>query len=780
MLAQSLTLPQKFGVATNPPITECVNRLIVNPPVRARDASVLFGYFSNRLGEIGHNNVTKLAEARIVPVVAQRKTENGYINEKAQGLGELRHLTPRQCYLGTSTTYGEIFDFVDFGDEANAFLLKCGSKIEPTKLELAAFACNEPARLLGIMQSSEKYLAMLRSLADDVDTLKRDKVLWKRMKASKFLLGSIEISAKGNRRKSGKLPIDENGPSSDEDAEEAPIQQYQLALSSQIVVVDDYTSYRLFKGSLMSAPMEDKLEDFYIALGSSTLGSLVQEDLRLGSLSEKQDSAVKLRSHVLERAKLFLHESSRDNIKHDSRWLEKNLSVQVVSSISLRRSLRGHTLSHTEKRSAAIASERHRGWTLYITSGNYDSYQISQAVSKLLLERPTQQSYLTFETFLNLNLLQLRARGYNVERILRAKAAEQRIAEEERKKQLEAEQAQIREQEQEWKQQALLESRDAPREDRPQSFLPPMPGSFGADSPPDDKRRPNRNLFSNLTRRLGMNSGGEVQQQLQNFLGGDHPSQPPTYDEANSAPQPPNGSLTKSGGGTEKVSSPAAVQQNLVNAIQSSRAYNSSTLFSPPTTQQIKEQASYCDSTPESNITFLADSSNGMRIFVSKNLSSPTDFLTQNSAALNAFAGLIFDIAEIYNLPRKALHIFYDETGGTIAFNANGSIFCNFRFYAQLHQRKMSGGEGKVEATSYWWVVIAHELAHNIVSAHSAEHSFYTYVSYSFQAVLDIVNADYCSEMLISNYFPKMMNKAASYLAAAPARQQIAPASLLD
>lgn len=705
-----------------------------------------------------------------MPVLSQKATEKGYVDEKAQG-SEFRLITPRQCYLGSSTTYNEIFDFVDFGNEANAFLLKCGSKNEPTKLELASFACNEPARLLGIMQSSEKYLAMLRSLADDTATLKRDKALWKRMKVSKFLLGSIDIPS--NRRKSEKLPINEEISLSDDD-DDAPIKQYQLALPSQIVVVDDYTSYRLFKGSLISAPMEDTLEEFYLALGSSTLGSLVHENLRLASPSEKQDSAATLRNHVLERSKLFLHESSRDNTKHDSRWLEKNLSVQVVGSISLRRSLSGHTLSHTEKRSAAISGERGKGWTLYVTPGKYDSYQISQAICPVLLERPTQQSYLTFETFLNLNLLQLRSRGYNVERILRQKAAEQRIAEEERTKQLKAEQAQIREQEQEWRQQALVQGRDAPREESMEPSPPPMPGSFGPDSPQDDKRRQNRGLFSGLTRRLGINNGGEVQQQLQNFLGGDHPSKPPAYDDGS---KQPDGQATKSGNGTEKVSSPAAVQQNLVNAIQSSRAYNSSTLFSPPTTKEVKEQASYCDSTPEHNITFLADTANGIRIFISKTLASPTAFLAQNSSALNAFATLISDVADIYNLPRTALHIFADDVGGTIAFNSSGSIFCNFRFYSQLHQQRMGTGEGKIEAAAYWWVVIAHELAHNLVSTHSAEHSFYTCVSCT---LLDIPNADFCSEMLVSNYFPKMMSKSASYFAAPPARQQLAEPSLLD
>lgn len=479
----------------------------------------------------------------------------------------------------------------------------------------------------------------------------------------------------------------------------------------------------LFKKSLMCAPMEDKLEDFYIALGSPTLESLVQDELRLGHPAEKQESAVKLRGHILERSKLLLHECSRENIKHDSRWLDKNLNVQVVSSVSLTRSLRGTSLRSTDKRSAAVANEKHKGWTLYITAGSWDTYQISQAVCKLLLERPSQQSYLSFETLLNLNLLQLRNRGYNVERILRAKAAEQRIAEEERKKQLEIEQAQIKQQEQQWQQQALPVP--VVREER---HSQQMPGAFGSDSPPpaEEKRRETRGLFSNITRRLGINTNSDAQEQMQNMIGGSREPQsdnPPTYDEAN------KGTVTKKGG-TEQVSSPAAVQQNLLNAIQSCRAHNSSSVFSPPRAEEIKEQASYCDSASGQNIMFLADASNGTRIFISKDIPQPaqTTFLSQSVPALNTFAALLYDIADIYTMSRKAIHVFYDESGPSIAFNLNGSIFCNFRYYKQLHQRKMEvqDPQGKVEAAAYWYVTVAHELAHNLVQEHSQAHSFNT------------------------------------------------------
>jgi len=218
----------------DPPMTECVNRLIAKPPQAKREASTLFSYFSSRLAEIGQNNVVKLADARIVPVMSGRKTGNGFIDEKAGSQVEVKHLTPRQCYLGTSPTYTEIFDFVDFGIDANPFLLKCGSKTEPTKMELAAMACKEPARLLGILQSPEKYLGMLRTLADELPSLKRDKVLFKQMKASKFLLGSLEIAGtKGNKpQEAGGT----DGNDSDEDID-GSIKQYQLALPSQVIIV---------------------------------------------------------------------------------------------------------------------------------------------------------------------------------------------------------------------------------------------------------------------------------------------------------------------------------------------------------------------------------------------------------------------------------------------------------------------------------------------------------------------------------------------------------------
>lgn len=120
---------------------------------------------------------------------------------------------------------------------------------------------------------------------------------------------------------------------------------------------------------------------------------------------------------------------------------------------------------------------------------------------------------------------------------------------------------------------------------------------------------------------------------------------------------------------------------------------------------------------------YIGATSSGMRIYGSRDLTlSPEEFLSRNIKALNTFAKLLWDVAAIYGIPRDAMNVTYDESGSTIAFNLQGSYFCNLRFFLQLHWEKAKYSA----AESWWWVVVAHELAHNLVKEHNAEHSYYT------------------------------------------------------
>ncbi|SPN97592.1 related to NUO-14 NADH2 dehydrogenase (ubiquinone) 14K chain [Cephalotrichum gorgonifer] len=696
----------KFGVARSPPITDCVNRLIVNPPLDKSQAVRLFGYFSQRIPDLKENSKAKLRNAAIVPIVPT--------GEK----GNVRFAAPSACYLGGSSTYADIFDYVDFG-EANAFLFHCGARSEPTKLELAERVCSEPARLLGMLQV-EKYLNLLRSLAMSSSELKRDKKLWSKMCNSPFLLA-------------WKTVVSGAKEDVDLDEDEAVLKQYQLAAPSQIVVPDDFISYRIFQELLLCAPEDEALENFYMALGARPLTRLVQEDLNMGPQVDKKDRSTKLRKHVIERAKIFLHEYASDKkeiIRRDAKWLEKNLTVTIVQSISLRRRLQNHNKSHSEKRSAASNDSRD-GCILYVTAdGQLDMYQIGQAMCPVLLKRHSQQSYLFFEPFLTLDLLGLRSRGYNVERILRAKEAQARVAEEERRKVLEEERKRIREREAEWvKSQNETIAATAREEERGKELkkqrdsLPAMPGAFGNDDD-DDGTSPNlpwvkkgRGLFESLTRRFGL----DEQPDSADTPRGPTPT-PPVASGSGSGSQPQPGRPE----GT--VTNPALVLENLVNAVGASRPYGSNELYSQPQVNEVKEQSTYCDSTSSKDIVFAAEASNRMKVFVDKKLQGPVAdrLLATNGAAVNAFASMLVEVGAIYNVSPSVLHIFHDEEGLTIAFNKGGAMFFNLRFYLQLHAGGMASPMGRSRAMVWWWVVMAHELAHNLVLAHTAEHSYYT------------------------------------------------------
>ncbi|CAD0025182.1 unnamed protein product [Aureobasidium pullulans] len=731
-----------FNVEQDPPITICADRLVKSPPKSRVDAKNVFSYFAGRLNEIGAsgNLAEKLGESRIIPVV-----KSGSGNEKSDNV---RYTAPRTCFLGDSATYGEIFDFVDFGSEANSFLLKIGSKHEPSAPELAGMLVREPSRLLGTL-GQDKYLSLLRRIADNASGLRNDKMLWAALKRSPCLLAVKEIAPA-----SSKVTEDEQDYFEDN---EAAIKEWHLAVPSSIILVDDFYSYRLFKERLLAGPQEEILENLYAGLGATWISSLIEDDQRMGGLLPDQSSAAKLQGLIDERCRLFLHDHTADMIRHDSKWLESVLAVKVVSSLTLTKTLRGYNATYKEKRTAALHRDTKKDATLFVTA-RPDFYEVARAIMSLLLKRPKQQDFLALEMILESDLRRLKTKGYNVDRILRQKAAENRMAENKRQQQMEEEQKRITEREAEWNAQQQSRTIDAPEQPQATPEKPkPIPGAFDASPETTVAQRPKRStgFFSNLQRQLGFETGAaeqEHQQQRQKQLQ-DTPrpeagpsDAPPPYSET------PNQVVKKStvAQQPEKITPPHQISQNLMSAVNSSRAHDSAALFSPPTENQVKETPSYCDQTPGQDLTFIGNTSAGVKIFLANAIpaSSRATFLQNHAAQLNAFAALLLDVGNVFLLKPQSLHIYYNETGSSIAFNRQGSIFCNLRYFLQLHWQNFTaaGGVGKQAAAVYWFVTLCHELAHNLVSEHSQQHEFYT-------------------ESFVTEYFGKMMGKCGQYAA---------------
>lgn len=716
----------KLGVREHPPIGECVKFVLQNPPMTSREARNVFGYMAGRIAEISPADKDRLGQAPIIPI-----TKAGADLEKRQST---RLIEPRQCYLGDSEDFRDIFDFVDFGQNANLFLLSVGSKHEPSKVEVAQMLVKEPARISSSFQNPDKYLNLLRSLAESLPQLRRNKELFQAMTRSPFLLASRELPAHARiDTKSRRNEHDEDDDAFEDD--DQGIKEYQLVSAKNAVVVDDYQSFTLFKEHILAAPQEEILEKFYAALGTPFLSSLVEERAHWGPEAADQRPMAKLQRLINERTRLFLHDQSADSIKHDARWLEKHLKITIVQSISLRRSLKNSRITHSQKRNA-ITTKSGSDWVLWISPGKFDLYEISQALVHLLLHRPKLHSILTLEMILKTDLYELRARGYNVERILRQRAAEARMAENQRQKQLEDERRRLQEREAEWQKSQRVSS-DV--ESSPQMSIP---GQFPSGSPSRDQSqeqqvsRPDdllhdfqpRNLFSSLSKRLGFDDGRHSKNPFQSILPNRSSQEvsnadsgaPPPYSATDPQQQKPTGS--------QAVTSPYRLQDNLLSAIQACRPHGASGVYTRPAINQVSETKSYCDEHPSHDLEFVATLPSGIHFLMTKSISNRSAVLAEHSAGIDAFASILAECAHVFSLRVDSITIFYGPQDKAIAFNRAGSLFCNYHYFQQLHESplRQDPKAGRADALVYWWVILCHELAHNLVSEHSSAHSFYT------------------------------------------------------
>ncbi|GAB7365032.1 hypothetical protein MBLNU230_g5813t1 [Neophaeotheca triangularis] len=727
-----------FGVSLDPPIDVCAERLVKNPPQDAAHAKLLFSYLARRLNEIGPsgNLAEKLGEALIVPIVARPQE---MVDSKQPAI---RRTSPRACFLGDSNAYGDIFDFVDFGPDANAFLLRVGSKHEPSSPELASMIVRQPARLLETLQA-EKYLQLLRKIAENVSIIKRDKALWQELKRTPCLIASQEV---------GKSALEKNlldQDDADDFDDEATIKEYSLARAAQIVIVDDFPTYRMFQSQLRAAPMDDALEELYAALETPLLSGLVDDDQRMGAVLADQSSALKLHGLIVERSRLFLHDQPKDNVRHEAKWLESNLQVKATEFLKTTRRLKGYQLQFTEKKTAALHRQSKEEATLWVTA-RHDFFEVSKALMVLLLRRAKQQDYLALEGLLQSDLKRLKMKGYNVDRILRQKAAESRIAAESaRQRQEEQRRIDLENHPQPPPSQAMVstaakEAPGAANESNPMmDRMPSMPGAFG-DSPDQPKQRNlgGKGLFDSISRQLGFNQNQSgSSNQLTN--GKERaPSPPPPYDQNGQRAIEPTPSSQNTD--TKQEMSPAQLQRNLEGAIKAARAYNSQSVFNRPETKEIREAPSYCDPRPGHNLQFIADlpvpnGKTGTKLFLDRSIPAPEtqNFLRIHQTSLATFSTLLTTLAHIFNLDPTTVSIYHDHSGGSIAFNKAGSLFCNFRFYLQLHG---SGGNVSAgDAMLYWYITLCHELAHNLVEEHNSQHGYYceSFAAAYFRGLMD-------------------------------------------
>ncbi|CAG8556115.1 15690_t:CDS:2, partial [Racocetra persica] len=161
---------------------------------------------------------------------------------------------------------------------------------------------------------------------------------------------------------------------------------------------------------------------------------------------------------------------------------------------------------------------------------------------------------------------------------------------------------------------------------------------------------------------------------------------------------------------------PNNVLHNLLRGgIMSCRSNFQDSVYSPPTVNSVPE--SHCDSVPETSLKYVKTEGE-IEIHVASNMDPSSIKSDSMTRFLRDFIRVLVNVAEIFEIPRNKLNIFYDLDSTTVAFNRDRTLFFNLKYYIEFN-------DPFEKAIISWFMTFCHELAHNFVSLHSAEHEFF-------------------------------------------------------
>ncbi|KAH9934863.1 uncharacterized protein B0H18DRAFT_1114703 [Fomitopsis serialis] len=720
---QADALP-KLKVREHPPTAALVNLLQKSPPSNDNVARDWFGVLAGRIAEFTPTQLKTLAQMAIVPVTTP-------------GEKQTRMMPPSQCYLRGTTEaqlHSKLFTFVDFGSRANQFLSACGSKQEPSVEEIAKIILDSPRKFYELAGGRDNYLNELRNIA--VNHRLFSGATMTRLKRSSVLLGSRRVK---KPKPAEKLKTPDDLADLEEDDWE---HEYDLLPASQIVVADDPNSYQLFGNSVFTAPQEDLLEAFYLELGSKLLSSLVKQEHRSTTEIPNSSKAADVRTLILERLPLFLHEHTHAAPRVKYSWLndEKHFVVKMYGKLTVVKTLQFGTNRATQvQESSALARRSQMGpiELLLAYNNQVDMYEVSSSMCRVLFDMPKANDILLFMTILSTDLRSLKRRGYNVDRILRQQQAQRAAQEEAMRKKTEST--------------ALVSHQDVSSEKSSLSDLSGQTvtqpgGAFPPqNAPPTTAPAPTKALdmvkrmsdarhsdawkrlhsaFSNFgsspsemagpssdARRIGAGDGDSEA----TSMAGSRTASPMPMGGRSTTPNPPGYVTPKN-----RI---ASVIDMAINACKEEKRDH---LQSQESQQMVKEALNqgYCDGTGESLNLSVIGTMEDFKVYAARDVANIASVMSTKRDTIARFIYVVLPLLDVYKLPRSSIHFYLDETGQRIAFNRNASLFLSLRYFEAWHDKDVHRGN-MTEAFISWYFTLAHEIAHNIVGPHNSEHEFY-------------------------------------------------------
>ncbi|KNZ80421.1 Sacsin [Termitomyces sp. J132] len=689
----------KLKIKQHPPTTMVVDLLERMPPKNQVEARAWFSVLGSRVSDFSSMELQRMSQMKIVPVPSED--------------GKSRWLQPTRCYFGGDNQgkfHSKLFVFVSFGLLANSFLTACGTKHEPSVEEVVQILLENPHKFFASAEGPAQFLAELRNIAVNYKLIRPGTIA--RMKKAPILLGS-----KRKPRKDGKkVDLDDF----DEDDWEV---QYDLRKAEDIIIANDTHALQAFGDSFFTAPQEDILEAFYTQLGSRRLSSLVKEEYQSSAEIKQSKIAAETRALILERLPLFLHEHSHARTRVSYTWLtsQVNFAVKTFGRLFVKKTLTfGDIRLSRQQEASAVATRAGNTGPIHLwIAGNtqIDMYEVATSLNRLIFDSPRANDALLFMTILSTDLKALKRRGYNVDRILRQQKAEGEGTEETKVENL------------------MLLSKPPMRNLEDPAFLlasnPATPSSSPTAPPappvPLISKPPPGKPLSEAPKTPSPATEPLPTTPFRNSLNlfkWKKDLAPPPEPSPLIPPVSHKSPVTPT---TDSHVTPLKnISSNIDMAIRACRPESGNLLRNRQEMRRVQESLDegYCDVSGGLEDLNLIGEMGNVRIYLTQGVPDQKDFLINKQDLIARFIHILVKLSRVYDLPLTSLHVFYDIGGGLIAFNRNGSIFVNLRYYMEWHDKDVGVGNLN-QAYISWFFTLAHEIAHNLVRSHNSEHEFY-------------------------------------------------------
>ena len=564
-----------------------------------------------------------------------------------------------------------------------------------------------PSDVFEQCEDVEGYFNALRQIAVHYDNLRSDKVLLNALRKSKFLLGRRRLPEVTNAVSNGNTTF--------ADDTDLLTESWELAKADEIDIADDPVLDRIFKP--LSAPQEPLLEEFYEALGSVRISSKVKESYRLHGHEQTSTFSDQLFTLIQERLPLLFFEvKGRVRIARSPEDVLKYLKIVEYNRIDIIREKEG--IRHVEAISACILSSSSRAIKLCICRTDFDYHDVATALSRVTFGEIRRNEAFLLGSLLSNSLSTLRRKGFPVERVIQTQKSARNAkliqkakesAEESKTKSLEE---MFPEATKEELLNALYDAKDdvqvaadtllqQKKQEQRESFTNDRDGGIVKDESV-------KGFLSRFSKRMSNFVAGTVENELQKTK----TIKPITQQQVVHDVDPKS---------TERL------RETLSAAVKSCKPFQLDTLRSDMEIKTVTESASnYCDAVPAKDLIFVhkVGSADLKTSFYINQKDDSLEIRSDKSleTLANDFSQLLQNLGSIFGLDPASIHIFYDRTGTTIAFNRNRSLFFNLRFYQGLHSQ---GTLPAFEVAAYWFMTFCHELAHNFVLEHSSQHEFY-------------------------------------------------------